>query len=145
MSEVIVRQAKIEDSAEIVELVKGLEWELTADEVAGRLKQVLEKPSEYGCFIAEDEGRLVGFANAIIKIEMHSGYQARVDGIVVDDNCRGKGVGRKLMEVLENWAKENGSKTMKLNSNVKRIEAHQFYEKIGYTKAKEQASFKKTL
>ena len=95
--------------------------------------------------MAEADGMVIGFVCAGIRTEILSGLQARIDGVVVDANFRGGGVGRKLMETVEKWAKENGSKTMKLNSNVKRLESHKFYEKIGYTKRKEQVSFCKEL
>ena len=46
--------------------------------------------------------------------------------------ARGRGVGRALMEALENHALQTGGSFVRLNSNVMRPEAHAFYEHLGY-------------
>ena len=62
-------------------------------------------------------------------------------GIVVDKNYRGKGYGKRLMEKIEEWAKENNCNGIRLTSNANRKAAHLFYEKIGYKSEKEDKYF----
>ena len=45
------------------------------------------------------------------------------------------------MEEMEEWAKENNCYGIRLTSNVKRKEAHSFYEKMGYKSEKEGKYF----
>ena len=142
--EIIIREAEIEDSEAIAKLGIQLGKEVTTEEIAKRLKEMKDDNLQK-TFVAEENGAILGWVNVTAYKEILSGTQARIGGLVVDINTRGKGIGRKLMDMTEEWAREKGSKSMKLNSNTKRIEAHTFYEKIGYTKVKEQASFKKDL
>ena len=62
-------------------------------------------------------------------------------GIVVDKNYRGKGYGKRLMEKIEEWAKENNCNGIRLTSNTNRKEAHLFYENMGYKSEKESKYF----
>jgi GNAT superfamily N-acetyltransferase len=62
-------------------------------------------------------------------------------GVVIDKKYRGKGYGKRLMEEMEEWAKENNCYGIRLTSNVKRKEAHSFYEKMGYKSEKEGKYF----
>ena len=54
----------------------------------------------------------------------------RARWITVDENYRGYGVGRALMEAVEQYAREHGHRKMILMS---RMTALPFYEKLGYT------------
>lgn len=144
-NEVMIREAQQRDADKISILCEQLSRAVAVADVAERLKVYTSNPAEYLFLVAEAGGEVVGFVCAIIKTEILSGPQARIDGVVVDLNFRGGGVGRKLMEAAEKWAKENSSVTMKLNSNIKRTETHKFYEKLGYTNAKMQYQFKKEL
>lgn len=142
--EIIIREAKTKDSEAIAKLGIQLGKEVTAEEIEKRLKE-MDSDTLQETFVAEENGTILGWVNVTAYNEILSGTQARIGGLVVDINTRGKGIGRKLMEKTEEWARDKGSKSMKLSSNTKRTEAHTFYEKIGYTKVKEQASFKKDL
>lgn len=143
-NEVVIREAREEDAEIISDLCEQLSRRISAEDVIERLKIFAGDPA-YSFYVAEADGRVIGFVCTGIRTEILTGLQARIDGVVVESSFRGGGVGRKLMAAAEKWAKENGSETMKLNSNTIRAEAHKFYEKIGYEKAKEQYQFKKSL
>jgi GNAT superfamily N-acetyltransferase len=71
--------------------------------------------------------------------------QAEISGLVVDDAWRRRGVGALLMRHAEQWAREQGCKTIRLRSNVIRERAHRFYDRLGYELQKTQKVFRKTL
>ena len=50
----------------------------------------------------------------------------------VDVNCRGLGIGKKLVKALEDTAKENGYKTMYLETSTRKPDAWKLYEKMGF-------------
>jgi GNAT superfamily N-acetyltransferase len=58
---------------------------------------------------------------------------------------RGKGVGRALMLCAEVWARDCGYDRVKLSSGAHRIEAHAFYEHIGYSNIRTSFRFEKIL
>jgi GNAT superfamily N-acetyltransferase len=59
---------------------------------------------------------------------------AQVSTLITKAEFRGQGVGKKLMNHGEQWAKEQGAQGLLLNSGIKkeREDAHQFYEKTGF-------------
>ena len=68
-----------------------------------------------------------------------------IGGLVVDREYRKQGIGRRLLVRAEEWAAQHGCSVVRLTSNVKRIDAHAFYERVGYTNLKTQYSFAKSL
>jgi len=143
--EVKIRKATEKDAKKIADLACQMGHSMTEAEAKERVTSI-DRQKDYNLlFVAEEDSNILGFVSVYITDEILNGPQARIGGLVVDSNARGKGVGRILMTAAEDWAKEKGSQTMKLSSSMERVEAHKFYEKIGYTKSKEQAAFKKTL
>lgn len=139
-----IDECKITDAEAIARLSLQLGHELSVAESSERLKLIANESTQK-LFVARVDNKVSGFVSVTAHFEILSGRQARIEGLVVDEKVRGLGLGKKLMTRAENWAKEQGSKTMKLNSNSVRKEAHNFYEKIGYEKYKEQAVFKKNI
>ena len=66
-------------------------------------------------------------------------------GLAVDSNFQGQGIGKKLMSFIEDYALKNNISYIRLNSNVRRTEAHKFYESIGYVCDKTQKRLIKKL
>lgn len=80
-------------------------------------------------------GRVVGFASITLKTHLwHGGLIAWVDELVVDVEYRGHGIGRLLLDRLLALAQEKGCRAMELDSAFHRVEAHGFYEKLGFEK-----------
>lgn len=144
MSEIVIRKAKKSDAAKIADLSVQLEHPMTDEEAGERLAVVLRDENQ-ALFVAQEKSQVIGYVSVSANFEFLNGVQARLGGLVVGSVNRGKGIGKRLMKEAEKWAKAKGIKSMKLASNVKRIDAHRFYEKIGYIKTKEQAAFKKDL
>ncbi|RLN70483.1 hypothetical protein BBJ28_00004918 [Nothophytophthora sp. Chile5] len=80
--------------------------------------------------IATSEGKstVVG----IIGLQRRSETMAEVRRIFVDPSCHRMGIGRKLMQLLEQWAKENGYESLCLTTNPKSEQAVGFYTSLGY-------------
>ena len=66
-------------------------------------------------------------------------------GLAVDSNFQGRGIGKRLMNAIEDYALKNNISFIRLNSNVRRTEAHKFYESIGYVCDKTQKRLIKKL
>jgi predicted GNAT family N-acyltransferase len=72
-----------------------------------------------------EQGQVVG-AGRLREYEPGTG---KVERVAVLSSCRGHGLGRLLMEKLENEAKEQNYRTLKLNAQ---LHAQPFYERLGY-------------
>jgi GNAT superfamily N-acetyltransferase len=88
---------------------------------------------------SSSSGRLVGTATLHLTPVLHrAGPVGRVSALVVDERERGHGIGRALMRAAEQWAAEHGCVLMEVTSNMRRADAHRFYERLGY----ERTSFR---
>ena len=65
--------------------------------------------------------------------------------LAVLPQSQGKGIGKALLEGLEQETEKRGYKFIRLNSAEHRIGAHAFYEQVGYTCDKLQKRFIKFI
>lgn len=91
---------------------------------------------DYHVFLAETEQGPVGtFALLIMENMAHMGTpSAIVEDVGVLPGLQGKGIGKKMMEYALQYAKAKGCYKLTLSSNLRREQAHQFYESLGFKK-----------
>jgi N-acetylglutamate synthase-like GNAT family acetyltransferase len=79
-----------------------------------------------------EEGRMVGMAS-LYKMTLFGRTIGHVEQVVVDQNTRGQGIGRSLMEHLIAEARRLGISRMILTSRPERVEANQLYQRLGFS------------
>ncbi len=140
-----VREATMNDITELTALMEHLGYPTTIDNMKKRFSNIRKNPY-YHTLLASYEGKVVGM------IGLNKGYYYELDGsyvrivaLVVDPNYRNKGIGNKLVEEAECWARKNGATGIGLNSGNRpeRINAHKFYKNRGYTE--KSVGFTKSL
>ena len=130
--QVRLRGATLDDSAAIAALVTQLGYPSDATGMKGRLEWLLSDP-EHAVVVAETSDDIVGMVAAQVGHALEfNGTYGRIIGLVVDSHWRGYGVGRTLMEHIENWCRNRGALSLLLTSGNHRVEAHKFYRAIGY-------------
>ena len=81
-------------------------------------------------FVEEDEtGRLVGMASGFHESSEQVVYLV---GMFVLPESRGHGLGRRLVEAVESWARELGAGRVELEVNPSVPVAARLYERCGY-------------
>jgi GNAT superfamily N-acetyltransferase len=129
-----IRDAYQSDAAELSGLVRQLMFgePSTAEQMSARLAR-LGASSVDRVLVAVESGRVVGLASLHFAWLVHADRPtARLMSLVVDEGCRGRGIGRKLVERACELAREWGCDRMELTSRLARAEAHQFYEATGF-------------
>ena len=96
-------------------------------------------------FENEQTRKIIGFVHAELYESLYMDTGLNILGLAVDSNFQGQGIGKKLMSSIEDYALENNISYIRLNSNVRRIDAHKFYESIGYVCDKTQKRLIKKL
>lgn len=96
-------------------------------------------------FENEQTRKIIGFVHAELYESLYMDTGLNILGLAVDSNFQGQGIGKKLMGAIEDYALKNNISFIRLNSNVRRIEAHKFYESIGYICDKTQKRLIKKL
>lgn len=96
-------------------------------------------------FENEQTRKIIGFVHAELYESLYMDTGLNILGLAVDSNFQGQGIGKKLMSSIEDYALKNNISFIRLNSNVRRVEAHKFYESIGYICDKTQKRLIKKL
>ena len=115
-------------------LVGHSAWEHLLDDSLGDDREQLDHPFEYiikpggQILLAETEGEIVGTA-ALIKMGEENYELAKM---AVGKNFRGFGIGKKLLEACIEYARQNGKKSIILESNRKQVPAINMYRRFGF-------------
>ena len=139
-----IREATLSDSPEIARLTAQLGYLADADVICGRLARIAGQRDQL-VLVAILEERIVGWLQAHASDVLESGWRAEIVGLIVCESCRRRGVGRRLVQRAEQWAREIGAETVVVRSNTKRVESHNFYPALGYAASKTQAVYRKLL
>jgi GNAT superfamily N-acetyltransferase len=75
----------------------------------------------------DDDGACRGFAGFRVQQMLAHGRFLYVDDLVTDEAVRGSGVGRRMMDWLQDEARRLGCASLQLDSGVQRHAAHGFY------------------
>ncbi|MBP2645771.1 MAG: hypothetical protein H6Q75_1211 [Firmicutes bacterium] len=98
------------------------------------LKNILNDPA-YLLLGAKENDRLVGTVMGITCFDTVGECQPFMvlENLVVDKECKGKGIGKRLVQAAEEYAHKQNCYYIMLLSSSYRTEAHRFYEAIGYS------------
>lgn len=141
----IVRPAQLEDVPRLTVLAAQLGYPTTEDELRTRLEALMPE-ADHAIFVAVDaEKHVTGWISLFVYRPLMRDPLVMVAGLVVDEAYRGQGIGRLLMKRAEAWAYERDCEGIYLKSNVKRVQSHAFYEKLGYRNTKTQFCFFKAI
>jgi ribosomal protein S18 acetylase RimI-like enzyme len=143
MAPIAIRPARTSDAEALADLAGQLGYAGTAEQMRTRLGAMGAARAEV--FVAEIEGRVVGWIALRGDVSLEAGPLAEISGLVVDETYRGGGIGAKLTAEGERWARERGYPRIRVRSRVARERAHHFYERLGYRERKTQKVFDKAL
>ena len=148
---VIVRNATIEDIPVVANLERVIERENSASEptLLARYRMFPE-----GFFIAEENYRIAGYAESCLwdkkefktfeeirefpKHHDKNGKTLYVIFLAVDDSCRKRGIGSRLMGTCKEYAENHGLNNVQL---VAREELVGFYNDLGFKFVEELPDF----
>lgn len=121
-----LRPARPGDIAPLVELENA---SFNGDRLTPRHFRHLLTKGSTACVVAEDGGRLAGYALVLFKAGTKF---ARLYSFAVDGRWRRQGIGRRLLAAAERAARERGSSHMRLEVRPDNSAAIAFYRDAGY-------------
>ncbi|MBR5345064.1 MAG: GNAT family N-acetyltransferase [Clostridia bacterium] len=136
MSEITIREIRESDYSQVAAIWRDvLDLPNATDEIVSETYEQMKQDSNYRTFVAEADGRIVGLAAAVKVLAIgHPGGYVKMNGLGVLPAYRKQGIGRMLLERVEQMASEMGAPYVGLASGIRRTEAHVFYEHMGYRK-----------
>ena len=138
------RGINIADAPEVAGICKAaLGYDVDVESVKRQIEKLTNDKNQHIIIGYEDEKtrKIIGFVHAQVYESFYSDLGLNILGLAVNPDFQGRGIGRKLMNKLEQYAVENRISFIRLNSAMKREEAHKFYEHIGYSCDKVQKRF----
>ena len=143
--DILIRRCEIVDLKAICKLNKfEMGYDYPEESTAEKLQKLLASRSD-AIFVALVDGEVAGYVHANDYDVLYAPHMKNIMGIAVSGRFRKKGIGRALLDEVENWARETGASCVRLVSGSTRIGAHEFYRRCGYHQDKLQLNFKKLL
>ena len=140
----MIREIDISDAEEIQKICKiALGYDVDISTVKNQINKLSCDNKHHIIAVYEDDNiqKAIGFVHAQVYESVYSDTGLNILGLAVDPKFQGNGVGKKLMYYIEKYALDNNMAFIRLNSANYRLEAHKFYENIGYISDKLQKRF----
>ena len=107
---------------------------VTAENIAPHYDRV-KNDDHYKTYVALLEDEVAGFISSAQTYAVgFDGSYMQITAMAVKTEQQNKGIGTKLIQSMENYARENGCYSIGVCSGFKRTEAHAFYERNGFEK-----------
>lgn len=145
MDAVDIRSATMDDSSALADLSTQLGYPTSTIQSANRLGLILDS-NEHAILVAcLTNGTVVGWVHVFLAFRVESDQFAEIGGFVVKEEFRRRGIGRCLLAAAEEWVIQSGITKLRIRSRSNRVDTHTFYERLGFSKSKQQHVFDKSL
>lgn len=129
------RRATQADAEPIASLLTELGYAATASDVVDRVQHALHSATSW-LLLAQSEDDVAGLISAeLVPYFPNGSTVCRVTALVVAAQHRGRGLGEKLLACVTEFAREHGCSGIELTSAHHRLDAHRFYERLGFSRA----------
>lgn len=141
---ILIRKVRNDDAKQYIELINSVWRDVYKNifpedvfidrerEKENRIKDFAKKfynDNKRLCYVAECNGVMVGAINGTIKSTYEHFLEddfADLVALYINPNYQGKGIGTKLKDIFEDWARKNGAKkyiigVLKDNNNARKI------------------------
>ncbi len=139
-----IRRLTADDAEAAAELSSQLGYPCSATDLRERIEE-MSRAADRVAFAAVVDGQIVGWIDAAMERHLQYAASAVIGGLVVREDMRGFGVGRRLCVEVEEWARSKSVPVVRVRSQIKREDAHRFYLRDGYSKVKTSLVFEKRV
>lgn len=139
----MLRDLKITDVDAIYKINKeALGYSFNLEDTASQLAKLSQDSHHYLLGFEDSSSHdLLGYVHAEVYESLYSKPGFNILALAVLPQMQRQGIGKTLLQGLEQEAKDQEYQFIRLNSADHRLGAHAFYEKVGYTCDKVQKRF----
>ncbi|MFL6416609.1 MAG: GNAT family N-acetyltransferase [Bryobacteraceae bacterium] len=144
---ITIREISPSDSEAAAELSRQLGYPVSTEAMKVRIEALRTLP-DHVVFVActTDPERILGWIDLSVVHHLQNEPYGEIGGLIVADDYRGLGIGRKLLDRGEEWIRNAKEiRRVVVRSQISRERAHQFYVREGYLRWKTSAVFSKEL
>jgi ribosomal protein S18 acetylase RimI-like enzyme len=135
MSEkIIIRSIQLSNSFEIklaFDVIKQLRSHLSFEDYQALLTQMQKEGYELWGYFSKD--KILGLMSTRIYTDLVRGPHLYIDDLVVDQEQRSLGIGKKLLHHAEELTHKKGLSTLRLCTGLDNEEGRKFYAREGWT------------
>lgn len=130
----MIEEAKLENKEEIYQLICILEnKEIKKEHFDQVYEEGLKDPNTI--YLVYRDEKIVGFLSFKIHHYLHHDFDTgEIVELIVLPEKRNLQIGKKLIEKIEEIARERNLEQIELSTSTYRKDAHRFYERQGYEK-----------
>ena len=143
----MIRNIRVEDAPALEHICKtALGHETTSAHLQHRIQELSHDPCYYIAVYEDDAThQVLGFIQAEKYHLLYGDNGWNIIALAVSPKAQRQGIGKQLLTSLEDQAAKRGYTFIRLNSNMVRTDAHEFYHHLGYTCGKTQKRYIKPI
>jgi GNAT superfamily N-acetyltransferase len=94
----------------------------------------IDNDSNHELIVAEQDGEVIGSLHLMFlpSVSFQGGLRAQVESVRVDRRFQSQGIGSEMMRWATDRAKQRGAHVVQLTTHKTRVDAHRFYERLGF-------------
>lgn len=128
-----LRVATLADAPALARLLGEMGYPVDNDSSERKLRELMADPERNLVQVATVgilvSGLVVGHLIPMLQQEAPLG---RITALAVDEDQRGLGIGKRLLQSAERWFAERGASRLEVTSAEQRTEAHEFFRALGF-------------
>lgn len=97
------------------------------------IQSIVSSKNTYLYIVKSNNDKIIGMATLIVYRIPYC-WKGIIEDVVVDENYRGRGIGKRLLQYVIEEAKKRKVKSLNLTSQPSRIAANRLYESLGFEK-----------
>lgn len=143
----MIRKAERKDYSAAAALAIQM-WEHDPEELIQGWEEA-DDSGEGAVFVAEEAGKIVGFAQCALRHDYVEGTDSSpvgyLEDIFMDEACRRRGYAARLLSACEKWAKEKGCLEFASDCELTNTDSLKFHLSLGFQEANRIICFTKAL
>lgn len=94
----------------------------------------INRDPNHELIVAEVDGIVIGTLHLMFlpSVSFQGGLRAQIESVRVDKRFQSQGIGSEMMKWSMERARERGAHVAQLTTHKSRIDAHRFYERLGF-------------
>lgn len=94
----------------------------------------IENDPNHELIVAERGGDVIGTLHLIFlpSVSFQGGLRAQVESVRMDKRFQSQGIGSRMMQWTIERARQRGAHVVQLTTHKTRLDAHRFYERLGF-------------
>jgi GNAT superfamily N-acetyltransferase len=128
------RKFREEDAKEVCDLIKRNDREVTSKDYPKKVIEMWIKEMDSAHILKKSKGRICYVALVGSEVVGYISFKKNeIMKLFVNPDLHGQGIGKKLIEKIENYSTRSGLRKLTVRSN---IGSERFYEKCGFKRIK---------